>query len=178
MHQPLLPYTPERDAYRLLGVPPSASSDEILAACRRLARTFHPDRNASVRANQEMQVVNSVRRVMTDPGSRAAYDRERARFHATRARFAAAFPAASVRPGRPSPSPAPVPEPAVADAPDPATPVLPTTVGRYLRAAGVGVRALLTALSPARCRTCRIVIDERDTFCAACGTPLLTTGAP
>ncbi|MEO6579378.1 MAG: hypothetical protein ABIO99_10845 [Candidatus Limnocylindria bacterium] len=38
----LLPYTPERDVYRLLDVPSSASLDEISAACRRLARTFHP----------------------------------------------------------------------------------------------------------------------------------------
>ena len=41
----LLPYTPERDVYRLLGLPANASADEITAACRRLARTFHPDRN-------------------------------------------------------------------------------------------------------------------------------------
>ena len=106
MHQPLLPYTPERDVYRLLGVPSSASSDEIQAACRRLARTFHPDRNVSDRANQEMQVVNAVRRVMTDPGSRAAYDRERARFHATRARFVTAVATA-----QPGPVPRPTEQP-------------------------------------------------------------------
>ncbi len=80
----LLPYTPERDAYRLLGVPPSASIDEIGMACRRLARTFHPDHNQSPRATQEMQVVNAVRRVLSDPEWRATYDRERWRFHAER----------------------------------------------------------------------------------------------
>ena len=173
MHQPLLPYTPERDVYRLLGVPSSASSDEIQAACRRLARTFHPDRNVSDRANQEMQVVNAVRRVMTDPGSRAAYDRERARFHATRARFVTAVVTA-----QPGPVPRPTEQPAPREAERQTAPILPPAVNRYLRAAGIGVRALLAALSPARCRTCRIVIDERDTFCAACGTKLLTTGAP
>jgi curved DNA-binding protein CbpA len=49
MHQPLLPYSPERDVYRLLGVPSNASTDEVTLACRRLARTFHPDRNGSQR---------------------------------------------------------------------------------------------------------------------------------
>ncbi len=78
----LLPYSPERDVYRLLDVPSSASIDEILAACRRLARTFHPDLNESGRATEEMQVVNVVRQVMSDPASRATYDRERYRFHA------------------------------------------------------------------------------------------------
>ena len=82
----LLPYTPDRDVYRLLGIPATASSDEISAACRRLARTFHPDRNRSQRATQEMQVVNAVRRTMTDPELRARYDRERWRFQVERAR--------------------------------------------------------------------------------------------
>ena len=47
----LLPYLPERYVYRLLGVPPSADRAAIVAACRRLSRTFHPDRSASPRAN-------------------------------------------------------------------------------------------------------------------------------
>ena len=66
MHSSLSPYSPERDAYVLLGVPSTASTDEVNAACRRLARTFHPDRNGSSRATDEMAVVNAVRRVMVD----------------------------------------------------------------------------------------------------------------
>ena len=103
----LLPYSPERDVYRLLGVAPTASMDEITAACRNLARTFHPDRNQSMRATQEMQVVNAVRRTMTDPQFRARYDHERWRFHADLSR--AAVPAARawepmhVAPAAPSP---------------------------------------------------------------------------
>src|SRR5688500_20325505 len=86
MNPRLLPYSPERDVYRLLGVPASASLDEITAACRRLSRTFHPDTNQSGRANEEMQVVNAVRRVMSDPEWRDIYDRERFRVHAAMAR--------------------------------------------------------------------------------------------
>src|SRR5688572_24536639 len=82
MNLRLFPYSPERDVYRLLGIAPTADSDEVQAACRRLARTFHPDRNRSDRATQEMQVVNAVRSALTDPQLRARYDRERWRFHA------------------------------------------------------------------------------------------------
>lgn len=151
----LLPYSPERDVYRLLGIPPSASSDEIHAACRRLARTFHPDRNASGRATQEMQVVNAVRRVLTDPDERARYDRERRRFHDELMRPPMAqlqsWPPIDL--GRPR-----------------------RTRRRYLRAALLGVRAALTGMVPVRCQGCRAVITTGDTYCAACGTPLLTGG--
>ncbi|HEX6475257.1 MAG TPA: J domain-containing protein, partial [Candidatus Limnocylindria bacterium] len=70
----LLPYTPDRDVYRLLQVPPTAGDQEIAVACRRLALAFHPDHNRSPRAHEEMQVVNAVRNLLTDPHSRAVYD--------------------------------------------------------------------------------------------------------
>ncbi|MGZ8481773.1 MAG: J domain-containing protein [Candidatus Limnocylindria bacterium] len=155
----LLPYTPERDAYRLLGVAPSASIDEIGTACRRLARTFHPDHNQSPRATQEMQVVNAVRRVLSDPEWRATYDRERWRFHAER--LSARAPVA--------PPIDLMPPPRLENGP-------PSQVTRYARALAIGVRAAFQAMLPARCVRCRIVIGRMDVYCAACGTPLLTTG--
>jgi len=157
MLQPLLPYSPERDVYRLLGVPATASSEEVSAACRRLARTFHPDRNMSERANAEMQVVNAVRTVMADPRARAVYDRERHRFHTQ----------ASTRPAPSRPAPH-------LDA-RPAAPSAPSPLERYLRAAVIGLRTVARGLAPARCKGCRTVITGDDAYCAACGTPLLTT---
>lgn len=162
----LLPYTPERDAYRLLGVSPSATIDEISVACRRLARTFHPDHNGSPRATQEMQVVNAVRRVMSDPEWRATYDRERWRFHAQR--LAAISPVShpvgvGVGAGMGVVSPL-----RLESGP-------PSPVVRYARAFAIGVRAAITAMLPQRCVRCRTVIGGMDAYCAACGTPLLTT---
>jgi hypothetical protein len=156
MNMRLLPYNPQRDVYRLLGIGANASTDEITAACRRLARTFHPDRNGSDRATAEMQVVNAVRRVMTDPESRAIYDRERSRFQAELARptgpMLDSWPPLHVT--RPPRSPA----------------------SRIARAAAIGLRTTLAELAPTRCQGCRIVIEREDSFCAACGTPLLTGG--
>lgn len=154
----LLPYTPERDIYRLLGIPATASFDEINAACRRLARTFHPDINRSGRATEEMQVVNTVREVMTDPEWRAVYDRERYRFHAAMSRptegMIHSWPPMDVGRSRPRPRP----------------------VARYLRAAVVGVGAALLSLAPPRCRGCRTVVMNGDAYCITCGTPLLGGG--
>ena len=153
----LLPYSPERDVYRLLGVPSSASIEEITAACRRLARTFHPDLNESGRATEEMQVINVVRRVMSDPEWRATYDRERYRFHAAMSRpsdsMLHSWPPISVRP------------------PAPRSPIV-----RYLLAAAAGVRVTVAGLTPPRCRRCRMVVPAGDAFCIACGTPLLPGG--
>lgn len=152
----LLPYSPERDVYRLLEVSSTASTDDITAACRRLARTFHPDLNESGRATEEMQVVNVVRRVMTDPEWRATYDRERHRFHAALSRptqgMLLSWPAIETRPARRPP------------------------ISRYLRAVVVGLRAALLALAPSRCRGCRAVLTGDDAYCVACGTPLLRGG--
>ena len=157
----LLPYSPDRDAYRLLGIPATASTDEINAACRRLARTFHPDRNRSQRATAEMQVVNVVRRVMTDPDERARYDRERHRFH--------------TEVTRPRPSQLRGLHPIHVTVPDVDEPARPSSAGRYLRAAVIGIRAALAELAP-RCRGCRAVIGGEDAYCASCGTLLLTGG--
>lgn len=170
MNLRLLPYTPERDVYQLLGVPASASPDEITAACRRLARTFHPDRNPSGRATEEMQVVNAVRSVLTDPQARAAYDRERHRFFAERTRRPAVTPVPSmvVEPARPSRTARPARPVVSSDGPSP--------LGRYVRAAMIGLRVAASSLAPSRCRTCRIVIERDDAYCASCGTPLLTGG--
>ncbi|HEX2884679.1 MAG TPA: J domain-containing protein [Candidatus Limnocylindria bacterium] len=181
MLQRLLPYTPERDVYRLLGVSATASSEEIVAACRRLARTFHPDRNGSERATEEMQVVNVVRQVMTDPQWRAIYDRERRRFHQASRMGAHAAGAGRPMPIRvPVPSPGPPAAPAHVTVPEPEVPaeaaIGPSPWGRYLRAAALGARAMLGGLVPSRCRSCRIVIEPGDAYCAACGTPLLTGG--
>ena len=154
MHQPLLPYSPERDVYRLLGVPASASTSEIVAACRHLARTFHPDRNPSERATAEMQVVNTVRKVMSDPEMRALYDRERWRFHAF-----------GSRPRARMPQPAPLERLETV-----------SSLSRLLRAAIAGVRTTVSALLPARCVGCHAVLVGDDPYCAACGTPLLRGG--
>lgn len=152
----LLPYSPDRDVYRLLGVHSSASIDEISAACRRLSRTFHPDLNQSGRATEEMQVVNTVRQVMSDPEWRAAYDRERYRFQTEMARPSAAmlhaWPPLDLTGSPPSP------------------------MRRYLRAVLVGVRVAFFSLAPARCRGCRTVVSNGDAYCVACGTPLLPGG--
>ena len=152
MSMTLLPYRPERDVYRLLGVDPTASRDEILAACRQLARTFHPDRNDSPRATDEMRVVNAVRQLLTDPHARAEYDVTRRRWYTA----ALQPPPAALAWG-----------PTIADR-GRSTPV------RYAVAAFTGLRAALVALAPPRCGRCRAVIAHDDAFCVACGRPLLT----
>ena len=86
MTQQFLPYAPERDIYRLLGVDPAAGDEELMEAWRRLARTFHPDRNMSTRSHEEMQVVNALRELIANPEARARYDRERSRWMAARVR--------------------------------------------------------------------------------------------
>lgn len=159
MYPSLLPYSPERDVYRLLQVEPNANSEEIAAACRRLARTFHPDRNVSARANEEMQVVNAVRHLLGDPRSRAAYDGARRRYlyegHRTSPHeYRAATARRVVTPVR---------------AFIPARPTFGARVRRFARAVGAGLRGVLAEFGPPRCSACRELIEVGDRYCARCG---------
>jgi curved DNA-binding protein CbpA len=182
----LLPYSPDRDVYRLLQLDPSADRDEVVAACRRLARTFHPDFNDSPRATEEMQVVNAVRDLLTNPWARAMYDTNRRRFlgsvHAGRprtrdnptrlrpiARAAAArsLPASTVvlaqsqAPARGGHAEAPVVE------------RLSDELMRRARSILAALRAVLAAFDRERCPDCSSPILEDYRFCPGCGRQLL-----
>ena len=66
-----------RDYYEVLGVPRSASADDIKRAYRRLARKYHPDlQPASERAKaaERFKEINEANEVLTDPEKRAKYD--------------------------------------------------------------------------------------------------------
>lgn len=150
----LLPYQPDRDVYRLLGVLPSAGRAEIVDACRRLARAFHPDRNVSERATEEMQVVNAVRSLLTDPRSRTEYDYARLRFLQQSA-AAAPSPAIPQRRWRPA--------------------ILPTGgigLGRTARAAMSALVVAMRALPRARCDDCNAWVQPDYRYCPACGARL------
>ena len=74
-----IPFDPATDYYRLLGVTPESSDEEIIAAYRRLAKAYHPDLNAgSAVAAGRMARVNVAKSVLLDHDTRATYDQLRA----------------------------------------------------------------------------------------------------
>jgi curved DNA-binding protein len=64
-----------RDYYEALGVARTADADELQQAYRRLARTYHPDVNKDPAAEERFKEVNEAYHVLSDPGTRARYDR-------------------------------------------------------------------------------------------------------
>jgi DnaJ-domain-containing protein 1 len=63
-----------KDYYEILQVHPKAEPEVILAAYRKLAQVYHPDRNKSESATQRFQEINEAKEVLSDPERRARYD--------------------------------------------------------------------------------------------------------
>ncbi|GAO02628.1 DnaJ C-terminal domain-containing protein [Anaeromyxobacter sp. PSR-1] len=66
---------PERDLYEIIGVPRTATQDEIKRAYRKLARKYHPDVNPGNKAAEErFKEVTAAFEVLSDEKRRRLYD--------------------------------------------------------------------------------------------------------
>ena len=63
-----------RDYYEALGVPRTATQDDIKKAYRKLARKYHPDVSKLPDAEARFKDINEANEVLKDPEKRAAYD--------------------------------------------------------------------------------------------------------
>jgi DnaJ-class molecular chaperone len=71
-----------KDYYQILGVPRSASADDIKRAYRRLASQHHPDKGGDKEKFQEIQQAYNM---LSDPASRQQYDNPQPTFDFSRA---------------------------------------------------------------------------------------------
>ena len=68
----------ERDYYQVLGIPRTASPDDIKKAYRRLARQYHPDLHTGQRKTEmeeRFKELSTAYEVLSDPDKRKKYDR-------------------------------------------------------------------------------------------------------
>jgi curved DNA-binding protein len=63
-----------KDYYEVMGVPRTASQDEIKRAYRKLARKYHPDVSKEKDAEERFKELQEANEVLKDPEKRAAYD--------------------------------------------------------------------------------------------------------
>ena len=69
---------PQRDYYQVLGVPETATTDEIKKAFRKLAKLHHPDRNPNnPQAADRFKEINEAHDVLSDAAKRKKYDQLR-----------------------------------------------------------------------------------------------------
>ena len=67
-----------RDYYRVLGLHPGASQDEVRAAYRRCAKQHLPDSGG---ASEKLRSLQEAYETLSNPASRRRYDQQRVKFH-------------------------------------------------------------------------------------------------
>ena len=87
------------DLYEVLSLQPGARQDQVKAAFHRLAKASHPDLNADdAMAEKRFREINHAYEILSNPGSRAAYDlglkHKRAKGHRAMARVIGSMAAA------------------------------------------------------------------------------------
>lgn len=63
-----------KDYYQILGVDRDASEKEIKGAYRKLAQTYHPDKNPDPKAEERFKEINEAYEVLGDSTKRSKYD--------------------------------------------------------------------------------------------------------
>ena len=63
-----------RDPYEILGVSPSAPTDDIKVAYRKAARLYHPDKNPDPAAADRFRSIQSAYELLADDARRRDYD--------------------------------------------------------------------------------------------------------
>ncbi|MFH0802036.1 MAG: DnaJ domain-containing protein [bacterium] len=68
----------KRDFYKVLGVAPTATQDEIRKAYRMLSKKYHPDLNPDLKlySDEKMKELVEAYNVLNDPDSRKEYDKQ------------------------------------------------------------------------------------------------------
>ena len=64
----------QKDYYEVLGVPKTASQDEIKSAFRKLAKKYHPDVSKEENAAEKFKEAQEAYAVLSDPEKRKQYD--------------------------------------------------------------------------------------------------------